>query len=494
MEKPAASNLLQILPAFALRALAGFSEALERFVPDSCRADPDSTRRARLIAHFGVQGTIFGAIYAIFYGLIGHFEGAKVILVCSAVFAAVPYILRHTGNIGMTGHLVVGTMCAGFTQLTLIEGGIHCHAVAWLAAVPLCALLILGLRPAAIWSGVCFLVGTIIAVLTLSGVTLEPLYDPRWRDLIDAAGNLGIIIFLFILGLVFEVYRAEAFNRLSASMDELAASNEELVHLNNEKTEFLGIAAHDLRNPLTAIIGHADLLQIETRGEAASSGRQISKAGRRMLELITDLLDANAIEEGRYASQVEPQDLRALVFAGLQHHTSAAERKRSTVQLRDGEACWAQADRKAVLQVVDNLVSNALKYSPPGSLVLVSVEAVGEWVEFAVHDQGPGLSESDQAKLFQKHTRLSARPTAGESSVGLGLSIVKRLAEAMGGGVRCESKLGQGAIFILSLRAVPAELIPKGGKVLAEGSGVRGVEKIAPARPWSAAGEPETLF
>lgn len=495
LEKPAASNLLQILPAFALRALAGFSTALERFVPDTCRADPDSTRRARIIAHFGVQGTLFGAVYAIFYGLIGHFEGAKVILVCSAVFAAVPYILRHTGNIGMAGHLVVGTMCAGFTQLTLIEGGIHCHAVAWLASVPLCALLVLGLRPAAVWSVVCFLVGTILAVLALCGRELEPLYDPKWHDLIDAAGNLGIIIFLFILGLVFEVYRDEAFQRLRASMDELATSNDELVHLNNEKTEFLGIAAHDLRNPLTAIIGYSDLLQYESGKDAAATGRQIAKAGRRMLDLITDLLDANAIEEGRYASQVEPHDLRALVIAGLQHHTTSAERKRSTIQLIEGPACWAQADRKAVLQVVDNLVSNALKYSPPGSLILVKVQVVDKWVEFSVHDQGPGLSEADQAKLFQKHMRLSAKPTGGESSVGLGLSIVKRLAEAMGGGVRCESQLGQGAIFILSLNAVPKELIPQGGKVLAASSGLRvAPEKEMPARPWSASGEPETLF
>ncbi|MEP6671228.1 MAG: HAMP domain-containing sensor histidine kinase [Chthoniobacter sp.] len=334
--------------------------------------------------------------------------------------------------------------------------------MAWLASVPLCALLILGTKPAMIWTGVCFLTGTVISLLALLGMDLEPLYDPRWRDLIDAAGNLGIIIFLFVLGLVFEVSRVTAFNRLRLSMDELAASNEELAHLNNEKTEFLGMAAHDLRNPLTAIIGNADLLQMEMRGEAAESGREISKAGRRMLELITDLLDANAIEAGRYASQVEPHDLRALVVAGRQNHAAAAERKQSTLQLHDGPACWAQVDRKAVLQIVDNLVSNALKYSPPGSVIALTVQALDEEVEFAVRDQGPGISAEDQKKLFQKHTRLSARPTGGESSVGLGLSIVKRLAEAMGGSVTCESTMGAGATFALRLRAVPAALVRNG--------------------------------
>jgi len=459
LEKPTVSNLVSILPAFLLRILEGFSAALEYFVPESCRNDPDQARRARLIAHFGVQGTLFGAAYAMFYACIDHFTGAEVILVCSAVFAAVPWILKRTGQIGLAGHLVIGTMAAGFTQLTLIEGGIHCHAVAWLASVPLCALLILGLRPAAIWSAVCFLAGTSIAIGTLCGVELEPLYDPRWRNLIDAAGNLGIILFLFTLGLVFEVQRFVAFQRMGESMDDLAGSNEELAQLNNEKTDFLGMAAHDLRNPLTAIIGFADLLQMEHTGDAAKAGREISKAGRRMLELITDLLDANAIEAGLYASQVEPHDLRSLVKTAMLNHVSAAQRKQSALHLLDGGPCWAQADCKATLQVIDNLVSNALKYSPPASTITLGVRETRSGVEFFVRDQGPGISEADKAKLFHKHTKLSARPTAGESSVGLGLSIVKKLAEAMGGSVFCESTPGKGATFILRLQPVPKEFV-----------------------------------
>jgi signal transduction histidine kinase len=256
------------------------------------------------------------------------------------------------------------------------------------------------------------------------------------------------------------VNRATAFERLRASMDELAASNDELAHLNNEKTEFLGIAAHDLRNPLTAVIGYADILQLGMGDSPSKTGEEIGKAGRRMLELITDLLDANAIEAGRYASQVEPHDLRALVEVSLQHYHTASERKQIPLDLHDGPACWVQADRKAALQVIDNLVSNALKYSPPGSRITLTVGMVESWMEFAVKDQGPGISEADQKKLFQKHTRLTARPTGGESSVGLGLSIVKKLAEAMGGSVACRSTLGEGSTFLLRLAPVPTILIP----------------------------------
>jgi signal transduction histidine kinase len=103
------------------------------------------------------------------------------------------------------------------------------------------------------------------------------------------------------------------------------------------------------------------------------------------------------------------------------------------------------------VQVLDNLVSNAVKYSPAGTTIVISASQADGKVTVAVKDQGPGLSEEDQKKLFQKFTRLTARPTGGESSNGLGLSIVKRLAEAMNGNVGCHSVLGQGATFFVQL-------------------------------------------
>lgn len=403
------------------------------------------------MVHFGIQGTFFGAAYAVFYYGIGHRYGALTIAVCTAVFALAPWLLRRFGKIGVCGHLLVGTMAGGFTQLSIIEGGIHSHAVAWLASVPLCGLLILGVRAASVWTAICFVVGMGISILDINGLEMAPLYDERWHDVVDAAGNLGIILFLFALGLVFEISRSTAFNRMKQSNDELAASNAELDHLNNEKTEFLGIAAHDLRNPLNSIIGLADLLTRNPDPKVVKRATVIAESGRHMLDLINDLLNANAIEEGQYATQLAACNLREIIAVSLQHQAPNSERKQIAVVFPDGPPCWAHADRKAALQVFDNLISNALKYSPPGSTVTVSIRQDPQFAEVAIKDQGPGISAEDQTKLFQKHTRLSARPTGGESSVGLGLSIVKRLVKSMDGEIECRSTLREGSTFALRL-------------------------------------------
>ena len=111
----------------------------------------------------------------------------------------------------------------------------------------------------------------------------------------------------------------------------------------------------------------------------------------------------------------------------------------------------AFGDAIFLFEIFENLVSNAIKFSPPGKNVFVSIQGTPSTVTTRVQDQGPGLSESDLALLFKKFQRLSARPTAGEGSFGLGLSIVKKYVEMMNGKVWCESKPGEGAIFIVEL-------------------------------------------
>jgi signal transduction histidine kinase len=177
----------------------------------------------------------------------------------------------------------------------------------------------------------------------------------------------------------------------------------------------------------------------------------IGSAANRMRALISDLLDANAIEEGKFASKIERCDISALVKESVEHNQTASARKGIEIRLGTSDGLWAKADRAVVLQILDNLISNALKYSPPKTTVYVHTMPEVDYVVMMVRDQGPGISEADQKKMFGKFTRLTARPTGGESSTGLGLSIVKRLTEAMSGNVQCHSVLGSGATFSVRL-------------------------------------------
>lgn len=237
---------------------------------------------------------------------------------------------------------------------------------------------------------------------------------------------------------------------------ELAESNEQLIELNNEKNEFLGIAAHDLKNPLSNIKMLSKVLFDEYKTipheELKDYAGHILKASEQMFMLITNLLDVNAIERGGIAISPKYFDLSSATHAVVENYRARAEQK--NIQLHwesPAIPVSAFADQNATVQVLDNLVSNAVKYSPPDKAIAVRLMQRGNVCRIEVQDQGPGLSAEDQQKLFGKFARLSAQPTAGEHSTGLGLSIVKKMVDMMSGKVWCESTLGHGATFILEL-------------------------------------------
>ncbi len=420
--------------------------------PEEFLSDPERTRRARLISRFGVLGSLFGLAYAVFYLLIGHKWGAFIIIVCSSCFAAAPFWMRRGKTIEPVGHFLSLTLTCGFTGLCFVEGGLHGHAIAWLVSVPLCAFLLLGQKAATQWAVLAFLAASLVVALELMGIRLPIKYDMRWHTVVSAAGYLGLIAFMFILALIFEKGRVRALSNMQDALAKLAAANERLVHLNNEKNEFLGIAAHDMKNPLTVILGSVELVKMT--GEPRQINKllsNISGSANRMLDLITNLLDVNAIEQGKFTSNIEPCDIAALLQRSVENNQPAATRKSIAIRVGASEGLWAKADPAATLQILDNLISNALKYSPPNTTVYLHTLPEANFILVSVRDEGPGISEDDQKKLFQKFTRLSARPTGGESSTGLGLAIVKRLAEAMSGTIQCYSAPGTGSNFTLRL-------------------------------------------
>ncbi len=445
-------RILVFTDQFWRLALRQIAATAERFIPEECLRDTELTRRARLVSRFGVLGSVFGAAFGFFYALVGHGWGVGIVTVCTMGFALIPWLMRRTRSIPLAGNSLCGILIVGFTALCGCEGGSNGHAIAWLVSVPLCALLLVGRKAAGTWAMLSFAAGAGVVAANMLGVEMKPTYDMRWHPMINAAGYLALIVFMFLLGVIFESGRERAFSKMRDANARLASSNEELARLNQEKNEFLGIAAHDLKNPLTVVIGSAELIKGGlAKEQSARMAGNIVGAGQRMLRLIKDLLDANAIEQGRFTSNIERCDMRSIAAECAANNLTSATRKEISIQAEGGEPMWARADRNATMQILDNLISNAVKFSPLKTTVLVRAFADGDFISVAVRDQGPGISEDDQKKLFGKFTRLTAQPTGGESSTGLGLSIVKKLAEAMAGTVCCKSVLGAGSTFILRL-------------------------------------------
>lgn len=433
-----------------------FATLLDWPVPPELLADPESARHAALIARFGLLGSLFGFSYATFYFFIGHYWGMGIILFCSTGVLLTPFIMRKSGSAQLAGHIFALTLVSGFFALCLVEGGVHGHAIGWLVGVPLCAILLLGRKAAVPWVLLSIAAACLVVGLDLAGITLPPSYDPKWKSVVTAAGYVGLVLFMFILGMTFEVGRVRAAEKMQRALEELAATNDRLVNLIREKNEFLEIATHDLKVPLTVIIGSAELLKKrETLPQSRATVEAVITASRRMRTLITNLLDVNAIEDGTFRTRVGCCDLGRLIEECVAGHQTAASLKKISIHTGTTANLFARADPSAALQMLDNLVSNALKFPPPDTNVYIHAIREGNFVQVFVRDEGPGIGPDDQKKLFQKFSRLTARPTGDEFSSGLGLVIVKRLAEAMGGSVECRSEPGAGATFVLRLPAWP---------------------------------------
>ena len=254
-------------------------------------------------------------------------------------------------------------------------------------------------------------------------------------------------------------------SELDAQMQEAERQNEELRRLDTLKNLFLGMVVHDLRNPIASIQMSAELLA-DPEAPLAAQERDaflsdINRQAGYMVALIDDLLDVTKIESGQLNLRREAIDIGEFLKDSVRRHTNLAARKGTTVTLAAYGDGVVEADRKRLRQVLDNLISNAVKYSPSGSVVEVRHQrGEGSW-RVEVEDQGPGLTDADRRKLFEYFATLSAKPTGGEESTGLGMAITRRVVQAHGGEIGVDSQPGAGSTFWFSIP--DAEVTPKTG-------------------------------
>ncbi|MEA2986677.1 MAG: hypothetical protein QOD94_2931 [Alphaproteobacteria bacterium] len=238
---------------------------------------------------------------------------------------------------------------------------------------------------------------------------------------------------------------ADRTRELSSANSLLASRWTELQKVNAFKNDILSTVAHDLRNPLGVILGRAEMLRSmlhsgpETEDLVAQIDH-ISKSARNLSDMVSDLLSDAMADAMDIKIRKETVNIAALAAEQCAANQPLAAKKNQTLLFAAPKQLNASCDADRLREAIDNLVSNAIKYSPRDSTIQVSVTQQLKDVVISVADEGPGLSPEDRARLFGRFQRLSAKPTGGESSTGLGLSIVKRIINLHGGSVAAEGR------------------------------------------------------
>lgn len=249
-------------------------------------------------------------------------------------------------------------------------------------------------------------------------------------------------------------------NELANTQRELTKKTAELERLNELKNQMMGMAAHDLRNPLMLIQNYAFFL-IDDHQEKPFFNeehyqliKEIKGSSEYMIQIIEDMLDISTFESGSISLKKRNSDIVELIKEAVSLSRTPANKKNIGITtLLPDSSVNKLIDTHKFRQVLDNLLSNAVKYSNPDTEIEVGIKQIGgaKGVTIFVKDQGQGIPEDEIDKLFEPFSKISVKSTAGEKSTGLGLAIVQKIIEAHGGNIEVESEVGAGSTFMVKI-------------------------------------------
>jgi len=310
-----------------------------------------------------------------------------------------------------------------------------------------------------------FQVKGLSATHQISGSTATAYFriiPPFWQTLWFNISAIVTAITLLILGYRLRVRQLKSQKKRLAQLvqertRELEARNQELMKLNKEKNHFLGMVVHDLRNPLTILRGNTQLIEFKLKQGAYTAQAllahtsKISSVLDRITFMVNELLDLSSIESGTIKIHLRKENYQAILQEIYDYHHQLAIQKNISLSLQSESFPPIPIDKIRIHEVLDNLVSNAIKFTNSGGNVVISCERHDHFVKTSIIDSGQGLSEEDLKLIFNSNNKLSAKPTAGESSHGLGLAIAQKLVELHHGEIKAKNNTSSGATFYFTL-------------------------------------------
>lgn len=458
---------------------------MDFFVPANCGDDPEMRRRADLITGLAMLGGVFGTGYMIFYLSIGHNWGALVIVACMLAMLCVPFLMRTTGRVWLSGHLHVLIWTLGFSALAAMEGGVRGHAIAWLACgVPLIAFLMLRRRAALIWFGICFLSTLTFCALEIENIALPLWYPAEWHSQVTAAGYAGLAVFIALLGTLFNYSRNEALLLMQtavAARHRTEQARNIAEGENRAKDQFLAILSHELRTPLTPILATVSavdpaVLSPELRADLAMIQRNVELESK----LIEDLLDLTRISRGKIVLHMEILDCHSCLRSALEICKSDITDKELhvSVDFLAGQH-YARADPVRLRQVFWNLIRNAVKFTAVGGSINIATCNEADLFRVEISDTGIGIAPEVLPRIFEAFEQGERSKTRRFGGLGLGLSIAKAVVDLHHGLLSAFSEgEGKGATFTVELAAVSPPPAPQKTHIVPEQGKAANISKI----------------
>jgi signal transduction histidine kinase len=425
---------------------------LEDWFVESYLNDANALRKARLLVRACLLTSIFSISYVVLSFVFRYDKGMYFTGFNVVGYFLLPFLLRTQLPFTWVGNLYTAIGAITVLVLTWFSGGMWSAIYPWIIAIPVLGLLVVGKKSAMYWSVFSFMCMVMFGLLELNQVQLPVEYDIARRTMWFLCILPGLLLIIMVVSFTFEESMQRALNDVESQKVTIQQQSAELEKLIEDKDNIIRILAHDLRNPLANITVLAKMLQKQTKDEGSRELiGMINGASTNAEVLVKHVLEMATLEYREGGIKLSPTDCRQVLNGVIQSFRQASESKQIAIHTNDNGIGMVLADLTYLRLVLENLVSNAVKYSPAGKDVKVFVSDSTERIQIRVRDYGVGVPRDEEDRLFKKFSRLSSQPTAGESSNGLGLSLVKRYMELMNGRVWFERPADGGSVFAIEL-------------------------------------------
>lgn len=430
--------------------------------PELRRSGVDHSRRARLLV--GITAAIFGfnAVITVILALFSREQdlarvSAAACLGCALVIPA----LRASGSVSFAGNLLLVDMWAMLHILSIFLSGTHDSPLAWIMFMPMLAITICDTASGIAWTVIVAIeIGFFTWLASQGGGHL--VWEGQGDKLaVFALTHLSLLTLLVITAFLYENFKDTTLDRLSATNRKLAQAHDRALEANRAKSAFVANMSHELRTPLNAVIGYADMLAEDVEAISAEELRadlaRIKSSGKHLLRLINELLDFSRLEAGRVPLDLDLFAVEKLTRELVQTMENEAGKNKNTLQFisetPDGD--MFRSDPTRLRQCLYNLISNACKFTHEGRVEvrfrrLKTEDSQGaELAVFEVIDNGIGMTSEQLERVFEPFVQAEESTARRYGGTGLGLSLSRRLAEALGGTLEASSKVGVGSRFVL---------------------------------------------